>query len=353
MPKRKLSGQSSESGSAKSGNSIGSQYANQSPAKTVTNHSSSGITDVMSTIYETFMSGSTQTTGLDDEPTDPGMAKKRRIAGTMGHVIETTMKATVEILARTELEGTRFGYIASKWTAPALNSNSVEFPNLSTVVRVVEGDTYDWALQMRDAGSKNDNMPVCVLNFANAYTPGGGWLGGARAQEEQLCYRSTLIDTLHNRFYPMGDLECLYSPNVIVFRTSVDSGYNLMSVDDQLHQNPTVSVISMAARSKPGVVKEAGRLTYKDKAQKYLMIAKMQLILRTAAHNNHRRLILGAIGCGAFRHPAQEVADCWYEVLMNPEFKGWFEMIYFVIKDSPAVNNLQVFSETLDGLHIA
>jgi hypothetical protein len=40
-----------------------------------------------------------------------------------------------------------------------------------------------------------------------------------------------------------------------------------------------------------------------------------------------------AIGCGAFLHPAQEVADCWYEVLMNPEFKGWFEMIYFVIKD--------------------
>jgi hypothetical protein len=36
-----------------------------------------------------------------------------------------------------------------------------------------------------------------------------------------------------------------------------------LSVDDQLHQNPTVSVISMAARSKPGVVKEAGRLTYK------------------------------------------------------------------------------------------
>ncbi|KAJ6189434.1 hypothetical protein N7519_004342 [Penicillium mononematosum] len=232
-----------------------------------------------------------------------------------------------------------------------LDYNSVDFPNSATVVRVVEGDTYDRALEMRDADTEHDHMPVCVLNFANAYNPGGGWLNGSQAQEEQLCYRSTLIDTLHTRFYPMNDLECLYSPNVIVFRKSVDSEYNFMSVDDKLHQNPTVSVISMAARSKPGLVKSG--LMYKDEAQKYLMIAKMQLILRTAAHNNHRRLILGAIGCGAFRHPAQEVADCWYEVLMKEEFKGWFEMIDFVIRDSPTENNLQIFSETLDGLLIA
>ncbi|KAJ5478058.1 hypothetical protein N7530_003567 [Penicillium desertorum] len=308
---------------------------------------------MMSTIYETFTSDSNQTTGLDGEAIDPGLAKKRRLKRTtMQDVIATTKEATIKILAKTELEGTRFGYMANKWTAPALNYNSAEFPNLATVVRVVKGDTYDRALEMRDAGSENDYMPVCVLNFANAYKPGGGWLNGSRAQEEQLCYRSTLIDTLHTRFYPMKDLECLYSPNVIVFRNSVDSEYSFMSVDDKLHQNPTVSVISMAARSNPELAEGDG-LTYKDKAQKYLMIAKMQLILRTAAHNSHRRLVLGAIGCGAFRHPVQKVADCWYEVLMKEEFKGWFEKIYFVIRDSPTENNLQIFSETLDGLLIA
>ncbi|CAG7963754.1 unnamed protein product [Penicillium nalgiovense] len=350
MPKRKLSVQSNTSGSTNSRQSLRSQYANQSPARTTNSHSSSGLTRVMSTIHEKFTSDTTQKASLDGEPMDPG-PKKRRLMGKMGDVIATTKEATIEILAKTELEGTRFGYIANKWTASVLDSKSVDYPNLRAAVRVVAGDTYDRALEMREAGSDTDHMPVCVLNFANAYNPGGGWLNGARAQEEQLCYRSTLIDTLHTRFYPMGDLECLYSPNVIVFRNSVDKEYSFMSADDKLHQNPTVSVISMAARNKPALVKADG-LTYKDESQRHLMIAKMQLILRTAAHNNHRRLVLGALGCGAFRHPAQEVADCWYEVLMKEEFKGWFETIYFVIRDSPAENNLQVFQETLDALLI-
>ncbi|KAG0159978.1 hypothetical protein PDIDSM_7505 [Penicillium digitatum] len=66
-----------------------------------------------------------------------------------------------------------------------------------------------------------------------------------------------------------------------------------MSAVDELHLNPTVSVISMATRNKPRLT--ANGTTYVDPAQRYLMISKMQLILRTAANNNHRRLVLGAI----------------------------------------------------------
>lgn len=275
-----------------------------------------------------------------------GVGKAQYIA--MNKVIATTKLATKEILAMTELGGTRFGYMANRWTAPVLDPNSVEYPNVDTVVRVVAGDTYDSALEMQNAGSTTDYMPVCVLNFANAYKPGGGWLNGARAQEEQLCYRSTLIGTLHTRFYPMDDLECLYSPKVIVFRNSVDNGYSFMSGGEELHLSPTVSVISMAARSQPELTPDES--TYVDVHHRYLMIAKMELILRTAANNNHRRLILGALGCGAFHHPTQEVADCWYEVLMNKEFKGWFEQIYFAIRDSPKEDNVEIFKETLDGL---
>lgn len=400
MPKKKVPAQSDTSGSSQSRQSICSKYANQSPARSKNSLSSSGLTGVMGTIHEKFASGSVssdkQMTGLDGEEMDtdlltppdtasgfsltpgsqpdvlkkkhpaqkPDLAKKRRpsIRGIKGggikkfqyaamqNVIATTKEATIAILSKTELEGTRFGYMASKWTAPVLDPNSVEYPNETTVVRVLAGDTYDRALEMQDAGGTSDHMPVCVVNFANAEKPGGGWLNGARAQEEQLCYRSTLIDTLDPRFYPMEDLECLYSPNVIVFRNNVDNEYSFMSADDELHLNPTVSVVSMAARNKP--VLTADESTYKDVAQRYLMKAKMQLILRTAAHNNHRRLVLGAIGCGAFRHPTQEVAECWYEVLMQEEFKGWFERIHFVIKDSSTENNLEIFTEILDGLNI-
>ncbi|KGO78523.1 protein of unknown function DUF2263 [Penicillium italicum] len=403
MPKKKLPAQSdisNTSGSTQSKQSIGSQYANKSPAPSRNSRfSSSGLTGLIGSMIGKLPSGSSSPkdaymTGLDGQSESPdllsppesvsglsltparkpnvlkkrhpaqkpGLAKKRRPSVREGKgkgvnkpqlmamkkVISTTKQATIEILSRSELEGTRFGYIVNKWTAPVLDPNSNEYPNLTTVVRVLQGDTYDRALEMHDTGSTSDRMPVCVLNFANAYRPGGGWLNGARAQEEQLCYRSTLIDTLQTRFYPMGDLEGLYSPNVIVFRKSVENEYSFMSAEDELHLNPTVSVISMAARSQPKLTADGS--TYVDSAQRYLMIAKMQLILRTAAHNNHRRLVLGALGCGAFSHPTEEVADCWYKVLMKKEFKGWFERINFVIRDSPSENNLKIFREALDGL---
>ncbi|KUM60204.1 hypothetical protein ACN42_g6914 [Penicillium freii] len=395
--KRKKPAQSDTSGSTQFTESTGSQYANQSPASSRNSQSNSD------TIVQKFSSGSSSSSdiimsSLDNKSespdlcTSPGtvagfslvpesqpdvpkkkhpakkpaLAKKKRpsIPGKKGkgkgvskpgytsmqQVITTTKQATMEILSRTELEGTRSGYMASKWTSPVLDLNSVEYPNADTVVKVVAGDTYDYALEMQNAGSTTDHMPVCVLNFANAYTPGGGWLNGALAQEEQLCYRSTLIDTLQRRFYAMTDLECLYSPNVIVFRNSIDNNYSFMSGDKELHLNPTVSVISMAARRKPDLT--ADQSTYMDVKHRYLMIAKMQLILRTAANNNHRRLVLGALGCGAFGHPTQEVADCWHKVLMKKEFRGWFEQIHFAVRDSPKENNFEIFKKTLDGLKI-
>ncbi|KAJ5505738.1 hypothetical protein N7453_004695 [Penicillium expansum] len=402
MPRRKVPAQSDTSNisrSTRSKQSIGSQYANKSPASSRKSRlSSSGLTGLIDTVIGKFPPSSSspkdaQMTGLDGQSENPdllsppettsgfsltpgsepevlqkypaqkpNLLKKRRPSNrggkskgvskpqniAMQQVISTTLQAAREILTRSELEGTRFGYIVNRWTAPVLDRNSVEYPNVATVVRVLQGDTYDRALEMQDAGKTSDPMPVCVLNFANAFVPGGGWLNGARAQEEQLCYRSTLIDTLHTRFYPLHDLEGLYSPNVIVFRNSVENEYSFMSAHNKLHLNPTVSVISMAARSGPKLTADGS--TYVDLAQRYLMIAKMKLILRTAAHNNHRRLVLGAIGCGAFRHPTEEVAECWYEVLMNKEFKGWFERIHFVIRDSPTENNLGIFREVLDGL---
>ncbi len=66
-----------------------------------------------------------------------------------------------------------------------------------------------------------------ALNFANGIQPGGGFLGGARAQEEVLCRSSALHQTLiddpmyrEHRKRPRPDSTdwAIYSPDVPVFR---------------------------------------------------------------------------------------------------------------------------------------
>lgn len=76
---------------------------------------------------------------------------------------------------------------------------------------------------------------VAVLNFANSFNAGGGVVYGARAQEECLCWISTLYDSLISqemqiKFYKThcangNDLatdDIIYTPNVFVFKTDTD-----------------------------------------------------------------------------------------------------------------------------------
>ncbi|KAJ5133647.1 hypothetical protein N7526_005012 [Penicillium atrosanguineum] len=77
---------------------------------------------------------------------------------------------------------------------------------------------------------------------------------------------------------------------------------------------------------------------------------KMRVVLRCAADNHHRKLVLGALGCGVFAHPAQEVTDCWKVVLQEKEFRGWFEYIVFAVLDTG--ENYTIFWNTLHDLTV-
>ncbi|KAF8436747.1 hypothetical protein BGX38DRAFT_59433 [Terfezia claveryi] len=57
-----------------------------------------------------------------------------------------------------------------------------------TRIEVVNADAFEQAIALMEGLNANDPY-VAVLNLGNPREPGGGWLGGSRAQEEFLCFR--------------------------------------------------------------------------------------------------------------------------------------------------------------------
>lgn len=168
-----------------------------------------------------------------------------------------------------------------------------------------------------------------VLNMANRHTPGGGVLGGAGAQEENLCRRSNLYPALEQFIlnntgstYPMHrDFGGIYTPDATIFRAEESAGYELL---DSLYQ---VSVISVAGINRPDLTSE-GLLTP-------LMVQgtlhKIRTILRIGLLHGHDSLVLGALGCGAFRNPPHHIAKLFHEVLNEKEFCNKYKRIVFAI----------------------
>ena len=270
-------------------------------------------------------------------------------------VAKETQQEVAWIVLSNRDKNPRNAYLAKFTDIAPLNNDDPYFPDFpNTAVRIFKSDTLDAAITLKndqEVVESADPRPICVLNFANAYQSGGGWLNGASAQEEHLFFRSTLSTAVPERFYPIAERDCIYSPTVIIFKENVTKGFSKMWVGkpDLL---PVVSVISMPAENRPAVRKVDGKIQYKSDATRALMEDKMRMVLRVAAYNHHRELILGALGCGAFGHPSTEVANCWKRVLQEPEFKGWFGVIVFAILDTPSSNNLPVFKDILEGVEV-
>ena len=225
-------------------------------------------------------------------------------------------------------------------------------PNLpQTPVRVINADTIDAALDLQH--NSVAPLPVCILNMANEDDIGGGFLNGAMAQEECLCYRSSLFLTLYSgeRYYPIADTYTLYSPHILVIR---DGDFDLLDF-----RNPSnldvLSVVSAAAICRPRLTKSVakGTLTYRDTRDALLTMEKMRAILRCVISKGHRQVVLGAFGCGAFGNPNDVVADMWANVLQEIEFAcGWWNDVIFAVLDKTTLpdGNFEVFRHRLDGV---
>ncbi|EAQ84236.1 hypothetical protein CHGG_10640 [Chaetomium globosum CBS 148.51] len=97
----------------------------------------------------------------------------------------------------------------------------------------------------------------------------------------------------------------------------------------------------------------ARKTVFQSDTDRDLTKRNMRLVLRIAAHHRHRHLVLGALGCGVYANPPEDVAHCWLEVLREDEFSGgWWQQICFAVFDPSGTGNYEVFMRVLHDQNV-
>ena len=171
---------------------------------------------------------------------------------------------------------------------------------------------------------------VAVLNFASAKNPGGGFLGGAKAQEEDLARCSALYDCLRTQraYYDVHRAasstllysdHVIYAPRVPFFRD---------------HKLDLVAPYELTVLTSPAP--NAGQILRVDPTSSAIIQNTLRRragkILAIAASRGHRTLVLGAWGCGVFCNDPVVVASAFDDWLRGP-FASSFDRVVFAVYD--------------------
>jgi hypothetical protein len=242
-----------------------------------------------------------------------------------------------------------------------------------TQIVMINQDSIDAALD-----PKNSLINPCVLNDANAFSPGGGVEGGSKGREEDIFRRTNYFESLCPEHNPKladeitayqatkkgQEMEAsrpmsaaphdrqnflipehggIYSPSVCVFRHNEDSGFDLMD------QPILLSFVAVSAYNRKTSHKSKlvfGNKDYGPLDQKLYEEGtkrKIRAALRIAAKHGHEDLVLGAFGCGPFQNSPQVIARLYGDVLNEEEFKNRFRTIIFAILEKGTSKNLPSF----------
>lgn len=199
--------------------------------------------------------------------------------------------------------------------------------NSDMEITVTHDRSFQAAMRLK---RENPRQKVAVMNFANAFQPGGGVTIGANAQEECLCRCSTLYpvldcDELKKDFYgfhkKIGDSRAtdavVYSEDIVIFKTD-ESVPQRMPKEDWVK----VDVITVAAP-------DLRKISMSDAELFGYHVRRAMHVLTVAARHDADTLVLGAFGCGAFANNPKVVARAYKAALA--EFPKVFKKIEFAI----------------------
>ncbi len=172
-----------------------------------------------------------------------------------------------------------------------------------------------------------DAKEILVLNLANPVNPGGGVRRGAKAQEEDLCRKSSLLLSLEStdasKYYNynrslhtyMGSNAIIVTPKVEIFKD--ENG-------ELLEDSVIVAVMTCAAPCLTNGMEGLSHQQYEE-----MVYDRICGMLRCAAYMGYKNLVLGAFGCGAFGNDAKLVSDLFYKALKEFNFDGMREKDMF------------------------
>lgn len=164
--------------------------------------------------------------------------------------------------------------------------------------------------------------------------------------------RSTLYASLSPQFYRLPENALIYSPSILVFRSAANT-------DLPVAQYYYTDIISCAALRQPPLIKVPSPTSSNPQRDVYRFefgedreatVLKVRHILQVAKEKGVTHLVLGALGCGAYRNPPEEVAEIFRREIMGYKTRKPFEgveEISFAIFDEG--ENLRVFRGVFGG----
>ncbi|KAH9484926.1 hypothetical protein JR316_0001828 [Psilocybe cubensis] len=240
--------------------------------------------------------------------------------------------ANILVLGMSTLQGVQYFY-----SGPSLLATSSSEP-----MGTATGTGTTTNVNTNTNGDGEGVARIGVLNFASATQPGGGFLEGARAQEESIARSSTLYVSLTTPaarpFYAAHAKDSgggfyshamIYSPNVHIFRD--DNGGWVKPHQVDVLTSPAVNAAH---------VRRASRFRHIPPAQleaniEEVMRERMARVLALFERQGARNLVLGSFGTGVFKNDVRKVARVWRELLVSQgaRFSRSFENVAFMIPD--------------------
>ena len=232
-------------------------------------------------------------------------------------------------------EGTEKSRVFLEEDYPAFEKE--RFPK--TEVSVTKDRSFQAAMRL---SKENPDAKIAVMNFANAFCPGGGVEKGASAQEECLCRTSTLYPVLNSRklreaYYnhhkkmntPMATDALIYTEDVVIVKTDEDLPVRMQKEDWVKVDVITIAAPDLRAQSNRYFNLVDGGLKMEEQELFACHVRRAKHMLTCAAAMGAEILVLGAFGCGAFENDPKVVAKAFKTALVD--FSGTFKIVEFAV----------------------